>query len=292
VASHRGFDVYRVDPTTNKVVATIDTGQESCGTPGLGFGKVWVAGCGPGDIAVIDASTNQIAGRLQEGGLEVGFGAGSVWCSTLTGGIARIDPTTLRVQATIEVDGNVTFGGGAAWVAISNGTVSRIDPGTDRAVKTVPAGESGGDGSLLWFADGKVWAYPASGSGDSASVIDPRSNAVHQVSLHPLSVSNSTFTVGLGDVWVRGLADQVARFDEATGRRTASLPADTSTSGFIALGFDSLWETKPRHQHAVAGAHLTCWLAEERSRPRSAVQAEQRFQPDRQPRPGRHRRDR
>jgi streptogramin lyase len=243
VASHRGFDVYRIDPTTNKIVVTIDTGQESCGTPGIGFGEMWVAGCGPGDIAVIDAATNQITGRLHEGGLEEGFGAGSVWCSSLTSGVDRIDPTTLRVQATIHVDGNVVFGGGAAWVASSDGTVSRIDPGTDRVVATVPAGMAGGDGSLLWFADGKVWAYPASGSGDSASVIDPRTNAVTKVTLHPVSVSNSTFTAGMGSLWVRGLADQVGRYDEATGRRTSTLPTDTSTSGFIALGFDSLWET-------------------------------------------------
>jgi YVTN family beta-propeller protein len=101
-----GRTLWRVDPATHRLAATID----------LGFA--------PADVAA---------------------GAESVWVVDERGGaVVRVDPTLARVVARIRVGRSpraVAFGSGAVWVANeADGTVSRIDPARNEVTRAIPVG--------------------------------------------------------------------------------------------------------------------------------------------------------
>jgi YVTN family beta-propeller protein len=254
VATHRDTLLYRIDPSTNKVIARIDVGQEECGTPGIGFGRVWAIGCDPGthgNLVVVDPSTNQVVGSLRYGGLVSGFGAGSVWVGP------RIDPKTLRVQANVRASGAETaFADGAAWVADEeDGTVSRVDPATNKVVAIIPAGVAHAGESFVAVQSGRLWIYPgllAPASGDARDntiwAINPHDNTVKQETLRHLSafdplLGGATLAVGMGSLWIRLQGGAVRRFDARTLKPQGAYPADTTTGGFVTMAFGSIWES-------------------------------------------------
>ncbi len=103
-----GRTVWRVDPVSERVTATIDV-------PFV-----------PRGIAA---------------------GEGAVWVSSLLDDtVARIDPTAARITRTIHVGrgaSGIAAGRGAVWVANSiDGTVSRIDPRSNEVVATIPVGSN------------------------------------------------------------------------------------------------------------------------------------------------------
>ena len=86
--------ISRVDPKTNKVVATIEAG-----VPG--------------------------------GGGEISAGEGSVWVTTFEYPITRIDPSTNKVAQQFFGEGGDSIRVGLGWVWLTNiraGTVWRLDP--------------------------------------------------------------------------------------------------------------------------------------------------------------------
>jgi virginiamycin B lyase len=85
--------VTRVDPATNKVVATIPVGHEvGKGDIAVGEGGVWLSA--PGSPLVrLDPRANRVAQRFTgEGGGAVAVAHGSVWIAAAAGTTWRIDP--------------------------------------------------------------------------------------------------------------------------------------------------------------------------------------------------------
>jgi hypothetical protein len=65
VASTKPYAVERIDPVTNKVVATVDVSGEACSGLAYGFGSIWVPLCGDKPALVrIDAVKNTISATL------------------------------------------------------------------------------------------------------------------------------------------------------------------------------------------------------------------------------------
>jgi virginiamycin B lyase len=258
VGSHRADWLYRIDPATNKVIATIDIGMNACGPIVTAFGRVWVSGCDddPETVAV-NAKTNQVAGKFPSYSLPPGFGAGSVWIGNyFDGKLYRLNPKTLAVQAKIRVGQSapcVLFADGSVWVGDAfNGTVHRIDPATGKVIATIPVGVAGADGVMLMFAGGKLWVYsgfgvpPASDRGNKVWRIDPRGNTVTQEILPGLSHLSGGLSYGqpvtaMGSLWLRGTGTQVYRYQARTLRLLHAYPADPAAVGWTAIGFGSLW---------------------------------------------------
>jgi virginiamycin B lyase len=148
----------------------------------------------------------------------VAFAEGDVWAlintsSSASGGtVARIDPKTNRVVATIPVGqnpGRGVGGAGAVWVVNYGGsTVSRIDPATNKLVATIKLGAQAPSG--LGIADGAVWVTAAS---DKAVFrIDPATNAV--VGRIGVRGGNVSLATGAGAVWVQSLdGNLITRID-------------------------------------------------------------------------------
>ena len=114
--------LWRIDPDTNDVVATIELPDSVKPGVATGAGAVWLHG---GDypnntVLRIDPATNQAAATIPAPGRdgEFAFGRGSLWVAANEGGtIARFDPNTGEVTATVQGDCNcsIAFGAGGVW---------------------------------------------------------------------------------------------------------------------------------------------------------------------------------
>jgi DNA-binding beta-propeller fold protein YncE len=236
VATHRDSFLYRIDPRTNRVVAKIDTGNESCGTPVAGAGRIWVTGCDPGPTTVIDPATNQVVGSIKgEAGLVLAFSGGKVWLPQ------PYDARTLKAAGHVRAEGgDVVAAAGSIWVANSDdATVARVDPGTGRTVHTYHAGEVNSLESYEWFYDGAVWIA------SSAHVwrIDPRTNAVTTHTVDLGEEMPDAPLIAAGSLWIRTLNADILRFDLRTFRLVGHYPFSPGSTGFETVAFGSLWET-------------------------------------------------
>jgi serine/threonine-protein kinase len=168
--------------------------------------------------------------------------------------LARIDPTTNRVSAVIDVGSDPVAsaaGGHSVWVYNrDSGTISEVDTRTNRVRKTLavsylqPTGCCGvftgpvlaADASGAWFVNGGfdskplLTHLPASGRGKRE---------------YPLDLTPTGVAVGDGAVWVvghRGNDYRVVRIDPSTGHSTATqgVPASARIDS-IAFGYGAVW---------------------------------------------------
>jgi YVTN family beta-propeller protein len=137
------------------------------------------------------------------GELSIATGAGSVWIlSDTSGKLARIDPATNTVIATIPVAAGsfaAVFGFGSVWITTTNaGSVQRIDPGTNTVVATIPVGPTP---RFLAAGEGGVWTL---NQGDgTVSRIDPATNTVSATIDASVPGGGGDIATGGGKVWVR-----------------------------------------------------------------------------------------
>src|SRR5262249_23334239 len=112
----------RIDPKTNKLVATLDLGSDPTGVA-VGHGAVWV----------IHHDDNRIS---------------------------KIDPRTDAVVATGSAPGpkSVTVGGGSVWVVNEDGTVTALDAATGATVHQVGLPSGVWPAELVAFGSGAAWA--------------------------------------------------------------------------------------------------------------------------------------
>jgi streptogramin lyase len=162
-------DVVRLDWAAGKVA-----GRFIIGLPGSSSYDVIAAGSG---VAVTHGDANDAdqldprtgtATAIRLGGDPAGaaFGAGSFWVSAENSTLARIDPASRRVVATIRLDadhlpGAVVVGDGAVWVFAGGGLLQRIDPVSNQVVHTLAVGPDGVDSGRLAVGAGSVWLSDA-----------------------------------------------------------------------------------------------------------------------------------
>ncbi|GAA0273591.1 hypothetical protein GCM10009127_12600 [Alteraurantiacibacter aestuarii] len=165
VGNCEGGEVYRIDPVTAQVVATIPAGIGPSGEQNVvaGAGSVWAPDQAAGKISRIDPATNTVVASIDvaPGTTYLAFGFDVVWAVSGEGqSLQRIDPATNTVTDTIslgEMPGFLAAGEGAVWVQEQGaGTVARIDPATRAVTDRVTVGEN-----LKWgdidTGGGKVW---------------------------------------------------------------------------------------------------------------------------------------
>ena len=173
------FAVVRIDPRTDRVVATIRGLQARA--VAAGDGGVWVLGL-DGAIARIDRARNRVAVRGRVPASTVGslaVGGGSAWVGApADGAIWRVRPGPRLVMRTIDVDpgvGDLAFGAGALWaVNPLRGALVQVDPGTGRVARTIglggaPRAVAAGDEGV-WVAVAGDRARPAASPASGAPV--------------------------------------------------------------------------------------------------------------------------
>jgi DNA-binding beta-propeller fold protein YncE len=114
--------VWRLDPRTGKVLATIKLGFIPADIA-VGETGVWIADPLGDSVVRIDPSTDRVADTFRVGRApeHLAVGAGSVWTgNTRDGTVSRIDPTTFDVK-TVDVGGtpeDLAVGLDGAWVVV------------------------------------------------------------------------------------------------------------------------------------------------------------------------------
>src|ERR1022692_4651900 len=148
VASTKPDAVERIDPVTNKVVATVDVSGEACSGLAYGFGSIWVPLCGDKPALVrIDAVKNTISATLpiapagQEGGITAN--GDSIWMMTdKDGTLSRIDPTTNTVRQKISIPPgsyNPLFSDGIIWITgFDSNVLVAVDAAAGKVLESVP----------------------------------------------------------------------------------------------------------------------------------------------------------
>lgn len=185
-----------------------------CGTMAIADGSLWVANCKGAEIYRIDIETAQLEAKVAsglanpKGETNVVAGAGSVWvASDPAGAVARIDPATNAVIATIPVAPEtwyLAWGFDALWAVSSEGRVlQKIDPATNSVVGTTELGDTPG---FLAAGEGAVWVQEQ-GDGTVAKV-DPKTLAVAGRTKVGDNLKWGDIDTGGGAVWLRTTDDQ------------------------------------------------------------------------------------
>ena len=206
VTSSSANHVVRLDARTN-TPGVIITLPKPCSGLAIGFGSLWIPGCGSHNLIRADVETGAIQATIpaspadSEGGIAVG--AGSLWLVTSASSeLDRIDPGTNSIAARITLPKgsfNPIFAGDSIWVASNeSNTLVRVDPATNKVVDSIPIGPK------------------------------PR-----------------FLTAGEGSVWVLNQGDgTVSRVDATSGKLLATIPAGIpGLGGEIAYGGGSVWAT-------------------------------------------------
>jgi DNA-binding beta-propeller fold protein YncE len=169
----------RIDQETNGIVATIPLLPNQASRVFVTPGGVWVTNPSANTVSRIGPQTNKVVATLtnQPEVIEVSCGSGSLWVcdfKAFPAGLTRLDPTTMQVQAQIDVTAKqglgcyrVTALDQAIWVAASSDfagrtiLLERLDPATNQVRATVPVQR---DVVIGFAADAQgVWALDVQG---------------------------------------------------------------------------------------------------------------------------------
>lgn len=217
--------LYRIDPATDRVSATIHVSQPN---PSNG------------------------------GGNDVAYGFGSIWeINDQLKTVSRIDPASNAVTASISTDtGTDSLAEGlaitpsAVWVAEHEpvGTILKIDPSTNRVVAQIHLGSvpAGGPPYII-AAAGSVW-----GTGPSAVYrINPLTDSAQTVNGYCQGTGGYKMATDGVSLWTSNCGDGIGRVNPATNTLTTLLPANTlrpyKGGGDLALDYGSglLWAVGP-----------------------------------------------
>jgi streptogramin lyase len=128
--------LYRVNPNANQIAATIPL-HSSPRFLTSGDGSVWVLNQGDGTVQRIDGKSGEILATIDAkatgGGGDIAFGGGSVWVTTMSVPVIRIDPVTNSLRGKFKrpsglfgVGDAIRYGAGSLWV--SGSSIFRIRP--------------------------------------------------------------------------------------------------------------------------------------------------------------------
>lgn len=230
--------------TTGKL-ASVEM-PKPCGTMAMAFGSLWVANCKGGDVYRIDPHAATVltsipVGLGPSGELNVVAGAGYVWApSEAAGTIAKIDPATNAVVATIDVTPGTSylaFGFDALWAVSGKGqSLQRIDPRTGAVTHTIALGRMPG---FLAAGEGAVWVQEQ-GDGTVAR-IDPATVAVTGRVKVGDNLKWGDIDTGGGKVWLRTTDDQTFVVIDAQSLEILTRAGKPSGSGALRYTPAGIW---------------------------------------------------
>ena len=212
--------VWRLDPSTKKVVARIALGFVPFDMD-VTSNAVWIGGYWVDQLVRIDPATNAVVARLTmpDGVSGIASSSAAVWvASTIAGVVSRIDPSTNAVTQTVTLacptscfQGSmplaVAVDANAVWVRTAgDGLIVRLDPKTGMVTSTVevtyPLGRNGLDHIAL--LDGSLWV-----AGVSLQRIDEATNRIAGT----IGVEATSVTSGFGSLWITDLLGHVERIN-------------------------------------------------------------------------------
>jgi virginiamycin B lyase len=246
VASTRPFAVQRIDPATNRIVATVNVSGEACSGLASGFGSIWVPLCGKKPaLARIDVAKNTISATLPiapagpEGGITAS--ADSIWMVTdKNGTLNRIDPSTNSARQKISIPPgsyNPLFSNGIIWITGGESSVlTAVDAVTGRVLESVPVGPKP---RFLTAGGGSVWTL---NQGDgTVSRVDEKSRKV--IATIQVGIPGAGGDIGFGaeSAWPTVFGLPLTRIDATTNKVVRQWVGKGGDS--LRYGYGSIWLT-------------------------------------------------
>ena len=246
VASTKPNAVLRIDPATNKIVATVKVFGEACSGLASGFSSVWVPICGEKPVLVrIDAVKNTLGATLAiapagpEGGITTS--EDSVWMTTdNVGTLERIDPSTNRVRQVISVPPgsyNPVFSNGIVWITgVESSFLTAVDAATGRVLESIPVGPKP---RFLTVGAGSVWTLNQEDG--TVSRVDEKSRKLIATIRVGIPGTGGDIGYGVGSVWPTVFGVPLTRLDATTNKVVRQWVGGGGDS--LRYGFDSIWIT-------------------------------------------------
>ena len=243
----------RIDPTSSRVAATIDVGNDPTSVA-AGNSGVWIASGQDAALWRVDPATNEVELGVSAHGTPADISVDSARVLVAAGPteakIAVIDQATGKEQDLFSLARGTFFGSSSVaasdsgvWVATGDRRVGRLNLLTGALVDPVvipqpPAERADAMFSGIAVGEGSVWVV-----GD---ILEPTLWRIDRstgrlVATIPLPFVPTDVAVGAGAVWVTSrLDDTVSRIDPATNEITATIRVGRGASG-IATGAGSVW---------------------------------------------------
>lgn len=188
----------------------------------------WTIGGTTGLLSTIDLATNTVVATSEiPPSSRAYYAFGSVWLANTGSTVARFDPVSGTVTATIEL------GGRAAWLDATDdavwvgnrvgGQLVRIDPATNEVVARVEVGVYGGHAMTN---DHGVWTRDNEGT---VRRVDPATNEV-VATIETPPPGQLALTAGTDAVWAPG-GKWLYRIDPATNTVVAEIDIAAAASG-------------------------------------------------------------
>ncbi len=246
VASTKPYAVQRIDPATNRIVATISVSGEACSGLASGFGSIWVPLCGKKpELVRIDAAKNRITATLPipPAGPEGGITASedSVWMVTDKNGMLnRIDPSTNSVRQKIPIPPgsyNPLFSNGIIWITgVESSVLTGVDADSGKLLESVAVGLKP---RFLAAGGGSIWTL---NQGDgTVSRVDEKSRKVIATIQVGIPGAGGDIGYGADSVWATVFDVPLTRIDASTNKVVRQWVGNGGDS--LRYGFGSIWLT-------------------------------------------------
>jgi virginiamycin B lyase len=246
VAGTKPYAVLRIDPATNKIVASIKISGEACSGLAFGFGSVWAPICGAKPALVrIDTATNAISATLSvapagpEGGIATSDD--SVWLVTDSNGtLARIDPSTNSVRQKVSIPSgsyNPIFSDSVVWISgVEKNVLTAVDAGGGKVLESIPVGPKP---RFLTAGAGSIWTL---NQGDgTVTRVDEKSRKVVAAIQVGIPGAGGDIDYGADSIWPTVIDIPLTRIDAKTNAVVKQWVGKGGDS--LRFGFNSLWIT-------------------------------------------------
>jgi hypothetical protein len=245
VASTNPYDIVRVDPMTNKILARVRIPGEACSGLAFGFDSVWVPICGSRPALVrIDAKKNALSATLpiapagEEGGIAASDD--SVWLvSDKVGSLVRVDPFTNSVRQRISIPPgsfNPVFDGGTVWITgVESNVLTAVDATSGTVLESIRVGSKP---RFLAAGAGSVWTL---NQGDGTiSRVDEKGRQVTTIQVG-IPGTGGDIAFGADSIWTSVLEVPLTRIEAKTNHVVKQWIGEGGDS--LRIGFGSVWIT-------------------------------------------------
>jgi streptogramin lyase len=238
--------VHRIDPQSNRVVATVPLPGEPCAGLATGFGSLWVPLCtNPSSLARVDLRRNaltavyKVGPAAAEGGVTTSLD--SVWLmGDAKGTLLRIDPQSGTVRQKIALASgsyNPRYHNGRVWVTRAEGAqVSSVDADTGKIIAVTA---SGPHPRFLAIDAEAVWTL---NQGDgSLSRIDPATQRLVTGVALKTPGHGGDISLGGGLVWTTMIKTPLSAVDASTNTLLCQWVGAGGDS--LGIGHGAIWLT-------------------------------------------------
>jgi streptogramin lyase len=245
VGSTGPFAVHRIDPKSNRVVASVALAGAPCAGLAVGFHSLWIPLCtAVPSLAKVDLAANRLSATFDIGAAAAEAGVTvdekGVWLVTdKNGTLVRIDPVSGKVRETVHIAAgsyNPHYSAGIVWVSQAEGSrLTAVDTASLQVSATISTGPNP---RFLTTGGGAIWTL---NQGDgTVTRVDAHTQLTRTIALHTPG-RGGDIQFGAGLVWSTMPKMPLSVIDAKSSRLMCQWAGPGGDS--LGLGFSAIWLT-------------------------------------------------